>query len=1408
MNGTTITDVYGGGESADITTSTLVNLNSSQVTNIYGGSNEQGSVVETNVNAKGGSVQTIYGGNNAGGITTTSNLLVDGSSVSYVYGGGNEAEITTSNVNIKGSASKILEVYGGGQKSSADTTNVNISGGTVGSVFGGSNQAGTVNTSNVKTLSEDTDAGSVTMNISYTAKDSESWQSTTYPTILDMTVTLTNNTSETINDYDALFVVPDSSLFSNYTGTELQVSNGTYSFNEVNRYSGINSLGAGSSYSFSIQVLTMMDKDNIEISKSLIATSTSGTVYKDSSGLSIDYIYGGNNAGGTTISANVAVNSGKVGYVYGGGNEAVTDKTIVNINNSTILNEVYGGGNQASVNNNTSVTVKDATIYGNIFGGGNAGEILGDTYVYVSGSEVNKSIYAGGNGATAIVYGDTLLNIDNSTIVGKHVFGGGNAAITGKESDNSANSIVNIAGATIEGNVYGGANTSVVYGTTNVNIGSDVVTDNTLVKSDIIINGTVFGGGEANASGSDIYDFSFISVTKGININIDANGYNNFSIKGSIFGSGNASSTTGYSYININNYGDFSDYKSNISIQRADIVTISNSAIELSGATDRTNEYSDVLFTLSRIKELKLKNNSVLFLETGSNLLEKFTSVVDEDGEEVLAQVTIDDDTKNVTKNVDNRLYMLEGKNLNIATNEKVTAYGEVSGMTFFGMYTHDRDGVVSTALYNPNYNYGDQVGSDLYYFTSGSYVLGMHKTNHDIESDGFYSNFGSEVEDNTICVKYINPIPEDSNYYMWVIGEQVASYEVDLTASKYVTLGTSELPLLNHYSANSTFSVVGFNYDDLASDVTLVDEYDVPRIAETTDIADTTMSLVIKSGTSGWLTKGTTAFLTDTSNPISGTIDYVRENTSIVPSLVLYLYHSKNLATSGDMGSVTISLVVTTPIDDLTNDVERVNIIVNLSRALYNTNDYEATITPGKQYEMFATSDVNITNTGSFSTYYSLYMPSDTTPYKDGYHRTLVSDYVFPENTKITMIDLVSRDIPEYYYYVVSSSDVESANTELSTYGEVSYDFTRFIKMGSTDSDNKYDDSVTNGIYYDSDLKSAHEEFIFIVDFSEANIEADVLNKSLLVELRNSDNRTIINVLGASQSSMFYDVYYNKNAVIDVVGELDKGYVYPGSSVNLNVTTNFVQNQIDGVNITDTFYDDQKLEIKITIYDSNNSIVTGASLLGLSFTYSGTTYYPRIDGTTRINIAPKVANVSSKIKINTTSSLAPGDYKIVIESFGSADGIYYGLVSSDSAYVNLTVLDTLYGLEIVMDDSQMIIDKVTGNNLKENNNLVFKVNYDSNLNAPVVRVSLERRDYDTVYSLSYTKVNLLDYVNEEYDLSNVDNQYILMRGPGSSTDMFMTLKSNLRSGTYRLVFSMYDGDNHIGDVYKYLIIK
>lgn len=1413
LNNGIIDVVYGGANKADIEDSTNVNLKGSSVTTIYGGSNQSGTVLLSNIETTNGDVDTIFGGNNQGGTTTTTDIKISGSSINNIYGGGNEAVTSTGNIVVNKSSNKIQNIYGGGKQANVETTNVTLNGGLINSVFGGSNQNGTVTNSNIKLpVQSETPPTSqdVTFLASYDIKAAESWQTTVYKNVVTIDVTLTNNTSQAINSYDASLIINDSVLWNNYSNTEIVNNNGVYTFNEKNRYYGINSIPANGTYTFQFTVFTNQNIDDFEADYIFTYTDNSQNEVTSSSsqGVKVDNIYGGNNQGGKTINASIDGDTGTVTNIYGGGNFAITDDTNVNILNMTIKGTIYGGGNQAGVTNSSLVYVNNTTVNDNVFGGGNLGTIGKNTKVNVTSSNVNGSIYAGGNGSTATVYGNTLLNIDGQTTVKKHVFGGGNAAMTGTEEKNNSTSEVNIAGATIDGNVYGGANTSVLYGRTTLNIGQNVVSEENLTAGDVHIKGTVFGGGEANASGSDEYDYKFISVTIGIEINIEGTNHSAFSIDGSIFGSGNASSTTGYSYINIKNYGTRNNYKHNISLQRANIVTLDNSHIEFDGATDRTNEFSDTLFSISRIDQLKMKNSSTLYLMNGSNLLQEFTSLAD-GSVETLQTVTINDDDKTVTKNGDNRVYMFEGKNLNIATNENVTSYGEVSGMTFFGMYNHDRDGKAYTALYSDRYNYqSDITSNELYYFVKGSYVLGLHKSNHDITKDGFYTNYEDENNPGKVQVKYIDPTPEEASFYMWVVGEAVAAYDVDLTASKYSTLGTYELQLLNHPNPNSIFSIVGFAYNELDSNVNLLTENEIPRIAASGTAADNNMGLVMRTGNYGWITNGSTTFLTNDEG-YSGTLEYQAENSTDVPSLLFYLYHSKNLQTSGKMGTVTISMLVITPIDELNNDVERVNINVNLSRALYGSNEYEGTITPGKEYKMFATSIVDITTTSSFSAYYSLFAESETDFYKTGYHRSLVSSWVFPEKTKITMIDLHDSTNPEYYYYVVTSQDVIEKEQELITNSEVSYNLSKFIRMGSSSSSNNYNDEVANNKYYDSDKGYANEEFIFIFDFSESNLTSDQLNNQILIELRNDTNHALISVLGIQHSSMMYDLYYDKNAYIDVDATLSEDTLYIGKNVNLTVNTDFIQQKINSDTIYDTNYFDHKLGIKLSIYDEDGKQVQGSDLLGVTFIYNGINYYPRIDGTIRFKLAETVAKVSSKIKIDTkNSNLSSGDYTIKIESFHSPDGIYYGLVSSDYVLLPIKIINSIYGLSASINDEQVIIDKTTGKHLLDSNVLTLTLGYSSGLDNPNVRISLYRRKYEEIYQFDYEIVDFKNYFANEFTETSKEYEYLLTSNPTDQSVFYLSLKENLISGTYRIVLSLYDGESFIGDVYQYIVIK
>lgn len=1301
VNGGKTTAIYAGGNAANVS-ETSTKVNDGEVTTIFGGSNIQGDVTTSKIEVNDGKIENVYGGNNQGGTTTNTNVDINGGIVTKVFGGGNQAITTTSIVNINGGNAQ--DVFGGGDQAEVTTSNVNTTSGTVTNIYGGGNKAG-VTTSNIIT-----------------------------------------------------------------TGGNIG-----------NVFGGSNQSG--------------------DVNESFITTNEP----TDTTNSVIQNVYGGNNLGGSTTTTNVTINGGGVIDVFGGGNQATTNLTNVQINGA-VEGSVYGGGNQAGVNTNTNVNLLGANVTKNVYGGGNEGTVTGNTNVHVKNSTLGNSLYAGGNGTTAVVYGNTNLTMDGTTNqVKNNVFGGGNQAATGEESSNNSKSTVNIVGGTIGKNVYGGANTSVVYGTTQTNIGYDAVNNSSLEIGNVEIEGTVFGGGEANASGSEIYDFSFISVTKGIDIQIDGNRHEKFAIKGSIFGSGNASSTSGESYITIKNYGTADNPQSNVSIQRANCATLSNSAITLSGATDRTNEYSTVFFSISRIDRVKLKNNSILYLCNGANLLKNLDSLVDVDGNEEKATVTIDSDTGENTKNVDNRIYMLEGKNLNIATNEQVTAYGQVTGMTFFGLFTNRNNPSTSTGFYHTGYNNGDTITNEGT-FASNSYVMAQHMADHNTEVDGFYTNY---KQDGKIKVNYIGTTPEDDVYYIWLVGEKmdVTVFEMSLTASKYATLGTYELLLQGFSDPNIKFVISGFS-SGLANGISLVNPSEIETIEPDEEKANSTYGLSMKTGNSGWQNKGTTTFLTENGGSYLGQHQYDADNSKYTPTLNFCLYHSQNISKKQALGDVRIRFQVLKPIDDLNYDVSSyIDINITLSSALYQNDFYEAAITPGQQFELFTTTETTITNKSAFSTYYSLYIDkfSESDYYDDykTYQRVIVSrdsnslPYVLPENTKLTMLDMVTN---QYYYYIVTAQDVAD--------GKYIYNLSDFIAMGSNDK--KFDEQSVCDTYYNQEQDLIYENFIFHINFADATIQNNISNNSLLMELRDTENQTLIGVLGIQRDTTVYSVYNDKDATIKLEASVEPETLYLGNTANLNVSTIFTQSIENTKTIYDTQFFDKKLGIKISIYDNNGNRLNSDSLLGVNFELDGKLYYPRIDGTTRINIADKVTNVLAKIKLNTKNNktLATGDYKIKIESFGSSDGIYYGLVASDMVELDFRIINSAYGLKAKSIDSLKIINKDTGCTLDGGNSLQVHIEYSSALSNPNIAMSLYRRDYSETYSQNYTLVDLSDYVSDLLTSTGREKEYVVSNNPLSSFTKFLLLKPNLTTGTYKLVFKLYDGNVYVGEAYEYMVIK
>ena len=1434
-NSGTVTNVYGGGNKAGVTT-TNVNLGAGSITNVFGGSNTSGNVTTSNVStvtsASNLTVSNVFGGNNQGGTTTTSHVTLSRGTINNVYGGGERAGTNATNVAINGATINQM-VYGGGDNAQVTTdTNVSITNNSrvIGNVFGGGNNGAvlgnTVVTTNSATIDSNVYGGGNQADVSGTTD-----------------VTITNNSLIKGNvfgggnvgevDDETTVEINGSTVKQSVYGGGNQADTGDATNVTIKNSATVEQNVYGGGNAGEVDGITTVEINNATVKQNVYGGGNSAAANDDTyvtinnSATIEGNVYGGGNAGEVEGITNVEVNNATVEQnVYGGGNLAsANDDTNVTIKNSaTVEGSVFGGGNAAAAEASTNVIIDGATVEGNVFGGGNNGMVLEDTSVKIKNGTILTSVYAGGNGSTAIVLGDTLLNIEGTTSISNHVFGGGNAAATGCAQDiediggnviaictnpNNSNSEVNIVGATIGGNVYGGANTSVLYGVTTVNIGDQAVDSSyNLTKGNITINGTVFGGGEANAAGSEDYDYSFISVTEGININIDATGHNTFLINGSIFGSGNASSSGGYSYIYIKNYGTASNYKSNVSIQRSDIVTLDNSAIKLSGATDRTNKFKTELFTFSRIGHLKLKNGSTIYLEKGANLLENISSLKDQNNSEVKETFSLNETTGAVTTNVDNRVYMIEGKNLNISDDESLGTFGNVNGMAFFGMFTLDRNGIVATAMYSPQYEAGDSVPtSELYYFSSGSYVVGKHKTSHNYNVDGYFTNYVND-DGETIKTDIIIPTPDNATYYRWVVGEQVENIEFDLTASKYATLGTYELQLLDYYEPNTEIDIIGVNFDGLNSNINLLDYHQIPRHAQSTTAANTNFGLQMETGTVGWITQGNTQFLTTGQRDIVGTTIYKAENSNAIPSFIFYLHHSKNLDITQDLGYVTISLMIATPINEISNRVKRINIVANLKTILYEGDNYEATISPGPKYEMFANNAVNITNRSTFSAYYSLYSASNTTIYPTGSYRTLVSSYALPVNTKITMIDLATTGNPDYYYYVINQADYNASVQELAQQHEISYRLSKFIKMDSSSSGNIYDDNAANLRYYDSTNHVAEEEFIFIVDLKDTNLNTDVIEEQLLFELR-KPNSQAIPVLDVEQVRMRYNLYNNKDGINNLNDSLSNTNLDIGKDTTLTVITDFAQQQVDNTRIIDTNFYDLKLGIKITILDANDNIVNGVSLLGLNYEYNGVTYYPRVDGTTRFNIAERVANVSSRIKINAqNANIATGNYKLRIDTFGSSDGIYYGLVSSRQTTLNFRIVNEIYGLSIDLADNDVLVDAETGKSQDGNNTLAFNVKYASGLTSPSIRLFVQRRTYAAAFTYNYTSFDYNNIFTTELDSTGNTNEYYVARYPNSENLFNLTTKDNLTTGTYRLEFRLYDYDTYIGSAYRDIIVE
>ena len=357
----------------------------------------------------------VYGCNNVKGAPqSTVNVDINGTdapadgreyALDAVYGGGNKAEYAgTPVVKVHNCGNSIEYVYGGGNAADVDGTDVTIYGGnTIGYVFGGGN--GSVSAANVGNGGVDLKIRGGVIRHVFGG----------------------NNTRGTIGG--AINVNVNKQTEDGHASCPMKIGEVFSGGNMAASQAGSITIGCTGDF----VEATGSDRYGYELE-------------------GIGDVYGGANAADVTGNISLTINGGIINRVFGGNNFSGDISGTINV----IINKtqgcgwyvgyVYGGGNQAAYTAPSvgypNVSVRNGKVTYDVYGGG-----FGDP---VDDSQGKST-------------GSTYVEIINHGIVGRNVFGGGNAAAVTNDTD-----VRLLGGARVYGNVYGGGNQGEIGGNTKV----------------------------------------------------------------------------------------------------------------------------------------------------------------------------------------------------------------------------------------------------------------------------------------------------------------------------------------------------------------------------------------------------------------------------------------------------------------------------------------------------------------------------------------------------------------------------------------------------------------------------------------------------------------------------------------------------------------------------------------------------------------------------------------------------------------------------------------------------------------------------------------------------------------------------------------------------------------------------
>ena len=1460
-------NVFGGSNattegSGKVTGNTNITVNSTLTIdgNIYGGSN--GVIVNATVNRNTGLItgntnvtlnvgtvkQDVFGGGYNSGVTGESNITINnGQIIGNVYGGSYQNQVqTTSNINILGGS--VQDVYGGNVLTTVAQLNSDYSSQNT-NVIIGSKDIDTTPTVNgaIYGSGKYDRVGNATVKLIKCA---------TIPTVYggSNSAGYTTEANIYLNDMTASSIYGGSNLSGTVTTSNVYLQSGTVTDVYGGGYGGITTTS------------------NVNLDGTATVTS----------------IYGGANTDGSVGTSNVDLRTGNVTNAYGGGDSTSVGTTNIALNGITI-DSLHGGSKKSGVATNTNVVLNRGTatdVYGggydvgatntkvtlnggittNIYGGSHGGY---NNTLETTNSVVNingayaKNVYGGNMGKGTVRY--ATINITGASSISGKLFGGGYQSDIGKTA-NTGSATINIAGGTIRNDIVGGSERGTVYGTTNINIGKDAITDSSLQANNIAIGGDIYGAGDAintDYSTSSVYGETHVTLDNGIASQI--------SFAGSIFGAGKGANYTptgssDNSTVRIKDFGSLASSYKMVSIQRTGKVYIQTSYLELTGAQDKYNFYKNTSYTLNRVTNgLALLDNSTLYTRRGFNMVGGFESLLTT-GENSTEKATATIANDKITRNVDNRIYTFEGVNLIFAKEEgdlseksNQDIWGDVNGMAFFGMYRINRStGSKEYDIYAPDYS--GKATNDM--FANGTYIEGRHKNKHDITVDGFYTN----VEDGANVVPQVIDVTDNGTYYDWIVGADIVNYTTSLIASTYSTYSMADLDInfkqfVDNVSYNgTTFTVSRVSANAFDTDANLVNKLNIPTYSEN---ANNTFGLTMQTSNSGWLKGGTTNLYTDSNGSFDGVSVYKTDNSAEPGSIIFKLFNSVNVSETKDLGYMNI--VITGKArqgeDASIGKVFKVVISVNIQTLKEDLNTADSANYIARFTENSGDTELNYTTDSSIDMTYVLYktgLKAQSDIYASGDYRVLSTSTPLPKGTKVTLKDYgQGNDSNKVYYYQVASDADYDATDNASGSTRYLYRLSKFIDIGGTSSSDKYTDdnsryyhvgSVASGDDSASEGNNGYvlEKYDVSIDFMDSGLDTNRLAQESYIELRSSSGALKYD---NGDKDIKYNLY-NKNAVMSENVITDDGKtsysVYENLSIPFTFDSSLLEQSTEsGATIQDTKYYSKISGMAVEIVDEHGERIKAPDVQNLKITDNteSKSYSAGTDGVIRIPIADGLSKINNSYTLGLSQSNVPaGQYIAKIYFFASDDGKYFGGEAVEVKEIYITFINKKLGLAgLESADGSRIMNKDTGLNLDGGKGLDLTVKVGSPTDDTNIRVELYKRtatykenaDGTTTYNgISYTKVDLKDYLQNldgsawktpedctGQNLITADGctEYMVMektkhasssQGETIETvDFKKAIKNGIGTGEYKLVFKAYYQNTVIQTIRKTFIV-